>query len=76
MEICEIFHETKAVTFAVSGFRQGALPVDCWADRSVVMEQLTDILRKILQGDWHFVLDFYEQGFEREILFSEDVRLG
>lgn len=70
--ICDIFEISGAVTFKASGFGQNEWPVDCRIDLATVMEQVPEILKKIELNQYDFILDFYEQGMERQVAFSQD----
>ncbi|PTM54785.1 hypothetical protein [Desmospora activa] len=70
-DICEIFHETDEIDFIAYGFGSNDWCVDCRYDLPGVIEELPDILGKLDAGDYDFVLDFYEQGTEREIQFVD-----
>jgi hypothetical protein len=71
-DICEIFADTEKIQFIVSGFGDRQWPVDCRFDLPVIIEQLPEIISKIKNNDFNFILDFYEQGIEREINFEGD----
>lgn len=71
-DICVIFADTEKMIFSVSGFGDENWPVDCRFDLPVIIEQLSEILSKINNKDFNFKLDFYEQGIEREIIFSNN----
>jgi hypothetical protein len=71
-DICEVFENTDNIRFIVSGFCNDPWPVDCRVDLPVIIEQLPDILRKMNEDDFNFILDFYEQGIEREINFKSN----
>ncbi|MFE5321642.1 hypothetical protein ACFQ88_23335 [Paenibacillus sp. NPDC056579] len=71
VDICRIIAKTNAVIFNVSGFGQEEWPVDCIVDLPLVIEQLPEILININQDCFEFEIDFYEQGVERTIEFSE-----
>ncbi|AEV66851.1 hypothetical protein [Acetivibrio clariflavus] len=73
-DICEIFADTGKILFSVSGFGDENWAVDCSFDLPVIIEQLPEIIRKINNNDYNFVLDFYEQGIEREIEFIDGVQ--
>ncbi|MGW9125603.1 hypothetical protein ACWGPW_11420 [Paenibacillus chitinolyticus] len=70
--ICDIFEISGAVRFKVSGFGQNEWPVDCRTDLATVMEEVPEILKKIELNQYDFILDFYEQGMERQVTFSPD----
>lgn len=69
-DICEIFADTEKFQFIVSGFGDRQWPVDCRFDLPVIIEQLPEIISKMKNDDFNFILDFYEQGIEREIKFK------
>lgn len=56
----------------ISGFGQSEWPADCRTDLATVMEQVPEILKKIKLNQYEFILDFYEQGMERQVTFSPD----
>lgn len=68
-DICEVFSNTGEISFFVSGFGQKEWPVDCLFDLSSVIEQLPEIITKVNDRS-DFILDFYEQGIEREVRFA------
>lgn len=68
-DICEIFADTEKIIFSVSGFGDENWPVDCRFDLPAIIEQLPEIISKINNRDFNFMLDFYEQGIERKINF-------
>lgn len=70
-DICEVFADTEKMIFSVSGFGDENWPVDCRFDLPVIIEQLPEIVSKINNKDFNFKLDFYEQGIEREIIFTD-----
>lgn len=70
--VCDIFEISGSVKFKVSGFGQNEWPVDCRIDLATVMEQVPEILKKIELNQYDFILDFYEQGMERQVTFSPD----
>ncbi|MEY9092593.1 hypothetical protein [Paenibacillus sp. RC84] len=70
--ICDIFEISGAITFKAFGFGQNEWPVDCRIDLATVMEQVPEILKKIELNQYDFILDFYEQGMERQVALSQD----
>jgi len=70
-EICEVFESTGCISFYVTGFGEEKWPVDCLFDLTTVIEEVPQIINKINNDNYNFVLDFYEQGIEREIVFQE-----
>lgn len=70
-DVCAIFANTEKIIFSISGFGEENWPVDCRFDLPVIIEQLPVIISKINNEDFDFKLDFYEQGIEREIIFSD-----
>jgi len=70
--ICENFEQCGKIFFEVGGFGQDSWPVDCRFDLLSVIEQVPDIVRKIRRNQYNFVLDFYEQGIERKIVFKDN----
>lgn len=71
-DICEVFANTNRIRFIVSGFGSSHWPVDCRFDLPIIIEQLPEIKKKIDKDDFNFSLNFYEQGIEREINFTQD----
>ncbi len=69
--LCEYLSELQCVNFVVSGFGQAKWPVDVLTDLAVVLEQLPSVLPEIERENYHFTLEFYEQGLERYLYFSE-----
>ena len=65
---CDILAESSALRFIVTVFGE-RWPVDLATDLAVVLEQLPDTLHALREGR-SAVLDFYEQGIERVLLFS------
>lgn len=77
-DICRIFEDTKEIFFEVSGFGEERWRLDCFMDLCVVIEQLPEIMSSINSNNYNFDLDFYEQGAERYIRFTDmdnDVKL-
>lgn len=68
-DVCEILQNSN-VKFVVSGFGQG-WSVDVNTDLLVVMEQINSCLQQIDVAKFDFCLEFYEQGVERRLIFSE-----
>lgn len=68
-DICEILHN-QDIGFVVSGFGQD-WPVDVNTDLLVILEQINDCLKEIDFAKFDFCLDFYEQGIERRLNFSD-----
>lgn len=71
-DICEYFEDTKKVLFQIYGLDNIKWKVDCHFDLVVVIEQLPEIISKIRKGNYNFKLDFYEQGIERLLVFSNN----
>ena len=66
-DVCEILVKFNA-QFIVVAPESGAWPVDVLTDLPVVIEQIPDFLRFLRKPNSEiFVLDFYEQGLERQI---------
>jgi hypothetical protein len=70
-DICQVLARTESVLFVVEGFDEKPWPVDVSTDLVTFLEQVPDLL------DWFdsedsskFVLDFYEQGIERSLIFD------
>jgi len=70
-DLCEYLAELQLVNFVVSGFGQARWPVDVATDLAVISEQLPSVLREIERENYHFSLEFYEQGLERYLYISE-----
>jgi hypothetical protein len=70
-DICRIIQDTELVKFHVSGFGEDNWSVDCKVDLLGIIEQIPEIIRKIINNCFNFDLDFYEQGVERELVFEE-----
>lgn len=71
LDICDIFYESKIVKFIVSGFGEEEWPVDCKYDLPGIIEVIPGILRNMEKGNYNFILDFFEQGIERKVIFNE-----
>lgn len=67
MDVCRILEHKGR--FVVSGFGQARWPVDVGTDLPVLLEQLPDALRAVVDGAGA-VIDFYEQGVERVIALT------
>jgi hypothetical protein len=71
-EICDALDDARCLAFRVDGFGQLPWPVDVRTDLLTVLEQLPDILKSIRNpGVDEFLLDFYEQGIERQVTFRK-----
>jgi len=76
-DICTVFKNSKLFKFEVSGFGEIDWKVDFW-DLSTIIEQIPEIIKKIKSNSYNFVLDFYEQGIQRELSFidlNENVKI-
>jgi hypothetical protein len=71
-DVCEYLADIGGVTFRVSGFGQNPWPVDVRTDLAVFLEQLPYAISAIERSDPNFVIDFYEQGIERTLVFVRD----
>lgn len=71
-DICEIFENTKNIEFNISGFGQNNWPVSCKFDLPGIIEELPEIINNFYNDDFNFILNFYEQGIEREIIFEDN----
>lgn len=72
MEICDtVFRDTGQVDFHVSGFGQDDWRTDMIA-LATVIEQLPEVIQKIKKDDYNFIIDFYEQGTEKTVVFEEE----
>lgn len=70
-DICQALEESGDVGFRVRICTLDYWPVDVGTDLCVVVEQLEDLLRALVENrDGR--LDFYEQGVERTVLFMHD----
>ena len=67
--VCNILDESQEYRFQVSGFGQTSWPVDIRTDFATVLEQMPDLMTKLVHASGDFSLDFYEQGIERELKF-------
>ena len=72
-DICEVFENNNHISFHVSGFGEKEWPVDCRFDLLSIIEQLPQIIEKLHNKCFDFVLDFYEQGIERTLIFREQL---
>ena len=71
-EICDALHDAGTVSFCVQGFGEARWRVDVGTDLLVVLEQLPSLYSWIVDsGQDDFILDFYEQGVERTLVFSK-----
>lgn len=71
-EICDQLEKSNLVKFRVEGFGKLPWPVDVSTDLMIVIEQLSDLLKfldtsEATTGN----LNFYEQGIERQIIFTK-----
>ncbi len=69
-DICDILQEMKVADFIVSGFGDDKWPVDVRTDLSVILSQVSEVL-KAINSSKNFVLDFFEQGVERYLSFTD-----
>ena len=69
IDICEVLADTGAADFRVSGFGQDPWPVDVRTDLPVLLEQLPTAIAASAEPTSGFILDFYEQGIERRLVF-------
>jgi len=69
-DICDVLAEARCCAFLVDGFGQETWPVDIRTDLLVILEQLPVIAESIATGRDSFVVDFYEQGLQRFLLFQ------
>lgn len=67
-DICEALAEAEIAWFRVSGFGQDLWKVDVRTDLPVLLEQLPEAIAAAAAGS-SFILDFYEQGIERRLVF-------
>jgi len=68
-EICNALSRIGNVSFEVSGFGDENWPVDVRTDLPILLEQLPDAIYAVGAGR-EFIIDFYEQGIERQLTFS------
>lgn len=70
--LCEALEEFNLVRFRVKGFGNSPWPVDVSTDLMTVLEQL-DALLKFLEPSESSTgyLDFYEQGIQRQLVFTK-----
>jgi hypothetical protein len=68
-DVCRALEDDGAGKLIVSGFGQQQWPVDVGTDLAVLLEQLPDLIRSLGAGI-PAVLDFYEQGIERALVFT------
>lgn len=64
-EVCEALSEMGA-EFRMGGFGEANWPVDVTYDLPILLEQIPDLTRSVLQGT-AFTLEMYGQGVERGI---------
>jgi hypothetical protein len=70
-DICEALSATGNLAFQVQGFGQSPWPVSVEVDLATILPQLPDMLEWLNSPDQNpFRLSFYEQGIERQLLFS------
>lgn len=69
MDICEFLSDTQLVRFKVSGFGESAWPVDVGTDMAVIIPQVPEVINALYKSE-DTSISFYEQGIERELLFS------
>lgn len=70
-DICEVLEESKKIKFDITGFGMEKWPVDCRFDLLCVVGELPGIINRFYQNSYDFILDFYEQGIERVLIFKE-----
>jgi len=70
--LCDALEETGAVRFEVIAFADEPWPVDVRCDLSVVLKQVPEVLQAVRSPETReFELSFYEQGIERDLLFTK-----
>lgn len=69
MDVCEALSECPGVKFVVTGFSEGAWPVDVSTDLPIVLEQVSSALQN-LRNAVAFSIGFYEQGIEHVMNFQ------
>jgi hypothetical protein len=70
-ELCQLLQATSQAQFNVSGFGQDVWPVDVAVDLSIILEQLPEAIDAVIEDNYPFQLDFYEQGIERRLDFDK-----
>ena len=69
--VCSALQETSAVHFEVIAFDDRPWPVGVRRDLSVVLKQVSGVLEAVRSPKAsEFTLNFYEQGIERDLLFT------
>jgi hypothetical protein len=70
--LCNGLEESNLVRFQVEGFGDSPWPVDIEADFEIVLEQLPQLLKFLdTTASSTADLDFYEQGIERQLVFTK-----
>ena len=69
-DVCEFIADYRCGQFMVSGCGNESWPVDERTDLAVLLEQLPDAIDAVRSGCSSFVIDFYEQGLERTVIFN------
>ncbi len=66
---CEVLARLSTMRFLVNAFAQDHWLVDVETDLAVILEQLPNVLSELREGR-PTILDFYEQGLERALIFA------
>ncbi len=70
-DCCEVLSASSGLSFLVIAFGEERWPVDMETDLAVILEQLPRVLCALRERRTT-PLDFYEQGIERELVFTGD----
>lgn len=71
-ELCKRLEESNIVRFRVEGFGNSSWPVDVQTDFEIVLEQLPNLLKFLDTSEsGTSYLEFYEQGIERQLVFTK-----
>jgi hypothetical protein len=71
-ELCKRLEESNLVRFRVEGFGNALWPVSVRTDFEIVLEQLSDLLKFLDNSESKIgYLEFYEQGIERQLVFTK-----
>lgn len=67
--MCDDLYKTKRVKFVITGFDEKEWPVDN-VELSILIEQLPVVFAAFYHEALDFVIDFYEQGMDRTLVFK------
>lgn len=71
-ELCKRLEESNIVRFRVEGFGNSPWPVDVQTDFEIMLEQLPNLLKFLDTSEsGTSYLEFYEQGIERQLVFTK-----